>query len=58
MVDLKPQIEKVLAEHERDFMLSEESAQTYDGEKGVQFVRDLRKEFWFIRTHLVEPGSP
>lgn len=54
MVDLRPEIEKVLAKHEKDFMLDEKIAERFSDEDGAQLVHDLRHEFWLLRAHLVE----
>jgi len=54
MVDLRPEIEKILAKHEKDFMLDETIAARVSGEDGVRQVQDLRQEFWLLRAHLVE----
>jgi hypothetical protein len=54
MVDLKPEIEKVLDKRKADFELSEEIAERLEGEEGLERVRDLRKQFWLVRTYLVE----
>jgi hypothetical protein len=54
MINLRPEIEKVLAKHEKDFMLNEDIAERFSDEDGVRLVQELRQEFWQIRAHLVE----
>jgi hypothetical protein len=54
MINLRPEIETVLAKHEKDFILDEEIARRLEGESGVRRVQELRQEFWQIRAHLVE----
>jgi hypothetical protein len=54
MINLRPEIEKILAEHEKNFMLDEEIAKRFSNEDGVRLVQELRQEFWQIRAHLVE----
>jgi hypothetical protein len=54
MINLRPEIEKILAKHEKDFMLDETVAARLSGEDGAREVQDLRREFWLIRAHLVE----
>jgi hypothetical protein len=53
MINVRPEIEKVLAKHEKDFMLDEGSARRLEGESGVQRVKELRKDFELLRAHLV-----
>jgi hypothetical protein len=53
MINLRPEIEKILAKHEKDFMLKE-IPERFSDEDGVRLVQELRQEFWQIRAHLVE----
>src|SRR5437763_2056589 len=53
MLDLRPEIEKVFAEHEKEFMLDETAEKFWDKED-ARFVQDLRKESRFLRVHIME----
>ena len=39
MINLRPEIEKVLAKHEKDFMLDEEIAERLSDKDGVRLVQ-------------------
>lgn len=53
MLDLKPEIEKLFAKYEKDFRLDEITAEI-EGEQGVRFAQDLRKQFRLLRVHVIE----
>jgi hypothetical protein len=54
VTDLRPEIEKVFAKHERHFHIDEEISKDVHGdEAGIQKAKDLRAEFYYLKEYIV-----